>query len=73
MKPMATVATPMISRVRMSIFLRPSLSPKCPKMMPPMGRATKPMAKVAKARMVPRRGSTEGKYSLLKNRPATTP
>src|SRR6266849_3508359 len=33
----------------MSIFLRPSLSPKWPKTMPPTGRAAKPTQKVAKA------------------------
>src|SRR6266699_5668847 len=33
----------------MSIFLRPSLSPKWPKTTPPTGRAAKPTQKVAKA------------------------
>jgi hypothetical protein len=36
----------MIMSVMTSIFLRPILSPKWPKITPPSGRATKPMAKV---------------------------
>ncbi len=43
-RPMAKVAPPIISRLATSSFLRPTLSPKCPKTMPPSGRAAKPMA-----------------------------
>ena len=50
---MSAVATPMIVIVQMSIDLRPIRSPKCPKMMPPSGRKTKPTPKVAKAASVP--------------------
>ena len=44
---MAKVATPMMSSVNTSMVLRPILSPKWPKMKPPIGRATNPAAKVA--------------------------
>lgn len=36
-KPISTVAMPMIIMDSTSIFLRPSLSPKCPNTMPPNG------------------------------------
>lgn len=72
-RPMSTVDAPIICRVRISIFLRPILSPKWPKIMPPSGRATKPTAKVAKARMVPTPSENSGKKSLLNTSPATTP
>jgi hypothetical protein len=36
----------MIMSDQTSIALRPTRSPKCPKMIPPIGRATNPTAKV---------------------------
>ena len=38
--PIRKVETPIISSVSTSIFLRPTLSPKCPMMTAPIGRAT---------------------------------
>ena len=46
-----------VTTVVTSIFLRPTLSPKWPKMNPPIGRATKPTANVAKALSAPAKGS----------------
>ncbi|ARX88060.1 hypothetical protein SMD44_07547 [Streptomyces alboflavus] len=43
-RPIAKVAPPIRSRLSTSSFLRPTLSPKCPKTTPPRGRARKPMA-----------------------------
>ena len=40
---------PMMTSVSRSICLRPMRSPKWPKTSPPIGRAKKPTAKVAKA------------------------
>jgi hypothetical protein len=56
-----------------SIFLRPILSPKCPKITPPIGRAAKPTAYVANASSVPTSGSKSGKNSLLKTSAAAEP
>ena len=70
---MAKVDRPMISMVSTSIFLRPTRSPKWPKMKPPSGRVTKPAAKVAKAIMVPTSGSKVGKNWLLKTSAAIVP
>ncbi len=41
---MQKVATPISISVVTSMDLRPILSPKCPKTMPPTGRAKKPTA-----------------------------
>ena len=68
--PMANVATPMIRSVRTRIVLRPSRSPKWPKIMLPNGRAKKPTAKVLKAARVPATGSKLGKKSCPKTSPA---
>ena len=64
-RPISTVATPMSISVVTSIDLRPILSPKWPKTMPPTGRAKKPTAYVAKAAIVPASASKFGKNSLL--------
>ena len=72
-RPIAAVATPMISSEITSIDLRPTRSPKWPKMMPPSGRATKPTAKVANAASVPAVGSTFGKNSSSKTSAAAVP
>ena len=56
-KPMPKVARPIIISVVTSMDLRPSLSPKCPKTMPPSGRAKKPTVLVAKAAIVAASGS----------------
>ena len=52
-KPIATVESPIRSNVETKVFFRPTLSPKCPKMTEPSGRATKATPKVANARIVP--------------------
>lgn len=44
---MMKLANAIVDMVRMSVFLRPILSPKRPKTIPPTGRATKPTAKTA--------------------------
>ncbi len=49
---MPTVARPIIVSDSTSIDLRPMRSPKCPITTPPIGRATKPTANVAKAASV---------------------
>src|SRR5699024_3584453 len=46
--------------------LRPSLSPKWPKTMPPRGRATYPAAKIVKDKNRPSPGSRSTKKTLLK-------
>ena len=63
----------MINIVMIRVRLRPTRSPMWPKIRPPTGRATKPIAKVAKASRVPTTGSSLGKNSLLKTVPAATP
>jgi hypothetical protein len=72
-QPIRNVATPMISRDSTSIDLRPTRSPKCPKTMPPSGRAAKPTAYVLNARRVPTSGSASGKKSLSKTSAAAVP
>ena len=73
MRPIRNVATPIIINVMISMLLRPSLSPKWPKIKPPSGRVTKPTANVVYASSVDTTGSPPGKNSLLKTIPATTP
>jgi hypothetical protein len=63
---MLKVASSMINSVKTSIDRRPTRSPKWPKTIPPMGRATNPTAKVPNAARVPTSGSKVGKNSLLK-------
>ena len=63
-RPMATVAPPMLSSVASSMALRPTRSPKWPQTTAPKGRATNPVAEVAKASSVPVAGSCAGKNSL---------
>ena len=41
---MPVVAIPMMIRLTISVFLRPTRSPTCPKTTPPIGRAAKPRA-----------------------------
>ncbi|KAF1051186.1 MAG: hypothetical protein GAK34_01604 [Delftia tsuruhatensis] len=45
-RPIRKVDTPMIISVTTRMLLRPTRSPKCPKITPPSGRVTKPTAKV---------------------------
>ena len=72
--PIANVATPIISSETMSSFLRPSLSPKCPKTRPPSGRKTKPIQYVANDRSVACSGSVAlGKNTCGKTAAAATP
>jgi hypothetical protein len=63
---MPTVEMPMRVSVAMRTLLRPTLSPKWPAMMPPMGRATNPTPKVASASKVPTAGSSLWKNSVPK-------
>ncbi|PAK24650.1 hypothetical protein CJD44_21260 [Streptomyces sp. alain-838] len=60
-------------RASTSIDLRPSRSPKCPKIAPPTGRATNAMANVDRDSSVPVSGSAEGKNRSLKTREAAVP
>jgi hypothetical protein len=69
-KPIVMVANPMISIVASSTDFRPTTSPKWPKTNPPIGRATKPTAKVAKTAMVAAVGSNVGKKSRSKTKGA---
>jgi len=59
MRPMAAVDPDINRTVRTRIFLRPSLSPSRPKMIPPRGRSAKATAKTAKASRRPITGSVE--------------
>ncbi|RMS46083.1 hypothetical protein ALP66_200046 [Pseudomonas amygdali pv. photiniae] len=45
---MIVVQNPIRQKVTINIRLRPNLSPRCPKRIPPNGRAMKPIAKVEK-------------------------
>ena len=60
-QPTSTVEMPISSSVMTSDTRRPSLSPMCPKMMPPSGRTRNATAKVANAAAVSARGSPLGK------------
>ncbi|MNT84126.1 hypothetical protein D3C72_2241010 [compost metagenome] len=64
---------PIMSRLSVSMDLRPMRSPKWPKRIPPMGRASMPLAKAAKAASVPVNGSNCGKNSLLNTSAAAVP
>ena len=73
-RPIANVATPIISSETMSSFLRPSLSPKWPKTSPPSGRETKPIQYVANDSSVACSGSEAlGKNTCGKTAAAATP
>lgn len=61
MRPMRTVAPPMMSNVATRTFRLLILSPKCPNRMLPSGRAMNPTAKVAKAASLPSTPSCVGK------------
>ena len=63
----------MIIIVTTSIGLRPRRSPRWPNTMPPIGRVTKPAAKVVNAARVPVSGSNFGKNSALKTSAAIVP
>src|SRR4029453_12028572 len=70
-QPIANVETPTRMMLSCSSCLRPHLSPKWPKTMPPMGRATKPTAYVTKAAMMPSSSVPElGKKIFPKTRGA---
>jgi len=71
--PISAVAPPMPIIVSISIDLRPSRSPKWPKITPPIGLPRKPTVKVPSAANVPIRGSTLGKNSVLKTSAAAVP
>ena len=68
-RPIAAVPTPMITSVSSSIFLRPTRSPKWPKMKPPTGRARNPTAKVRERRELGRDPLRPLKNSLLEHEP----
>ncbi len=57
---------PISSSVTTSTVLRPLRSPKCPKMIPPSGRATNATALVVSASRVALSGSKVGKNNLPK-------
>ena len=63
----------MIMSVTTSMVLRPTRSPKCPKIAAPKGRAKNPTAYVPKAPMVLSARSDSGKYSLLKTSALAVP
>lgn len=67
---MRKLTTAMSTIVRMSIFLRPTRSPKWPKIRPPNGRARYPVAKVPSAKIVPVMRSRLEKKTSLKTRAA---
>ena len=56
-KPIAAVAIPVRAIVTISVSRRPTRSPMWPKIRPPIGRATKPIAKVANESSVATVGS----------------
>src|SRR5579885_2311637 len=60
-------------RVAISVDLRQMRSPRCPKKMPPMGRAMKPTRKVVRDRSVATKGLNVGKKSLGKTSEAIVP
>lgn len=67
------VARPIVTSEMISIFLRPTRSPKWPKTTPPTGRARKPTPKVAKDSSVPTSGLESGKNSAGKTSAAAVP
>lgn len=67
---MSPVTRPIPTMVTIRTFLRPILSPRAPKMKPPMGRATKPTARVAKELIADTKGSWDTKYCALNTRAA---
>ncbi|KAG0907105.1 hypothetical protein G6F32_017042 [Rhizopus arrhizus] len=71
--PMSTVHRPISNRLNVNMDLRPTRSPKWPNRMPPMGRASMPLANAPKAASVPVTGSNCGKKNLLKTSAAAVP
>ncbi len=71
--PIATVATPIRSRVLTSVLLRPRRSPKWPNRMAPSGRAPKATAKVANDAMLAALSPSAGKKTLGKTSAAAVP
>ena len=72
-RPIRNDAEPMMSMVSTSIFLRPSLSPKWPKMTPPNGRARYPAAKVPKEKITEVNSSRPEKKTVGKTSAAAVP
>ncbi|MNI80774.1 hypothetical protein D3C73_1373350 [compost metagenome] len=71
---MQVVATPIMTSVITRVVLRPILSPRCPKMIPPIGRATNPAHSVRKDNKVAVPGArSAGKNTLPKTRAAAMP
>ena len=56
-----------------NVFFLPTRSPKCPKIIPPIGRAMKPAAKVIKDKIKAVVGSTSPKKSFGNIKPAAAP
>ena len=73
MRPIITVAMPIMSSVVMRVFFRPIRSPKWPKMIAPTGRAKKATANVPKEAMVPAAAPRAGKNTTGKTRAAAVP
>ena len=72
-KPIKVEATPINISAITKVFFLPIRSPKCPKMIPPTGRAIKPAAKVMKDKINAVVGSTSPKKSFGNTNPAAAP
>ena len=68
-----TVADPIRTSDKTSIFLRPIRSPKWPKTIAPAGREMKATPKVANAARVPDTGLSDGKNATPNTRAAAVP
>ena len=73
MTPIRKLARPMSSRVETRVALRPILSPQCPKIAAPTGRAAKPTAYVANDARTPAYALAPGKNSFGKTSAAAVP
>ncbi|CPU66485.1 Uncharacterised protein [Mycobacteroides abscessus] len=70
---MSKVPVPMIASVRTSVDLRPCLSPRRPKNMPPSGRARNPTANVPRDDSVATNEFSDGKKTAGKTIAAAVP
>ena len=72
-RPMTPVTAPIITTVIRRHARRPIRSPRCPKMIPPSGRATKPTANEANAAAVATTASSVAKNRRLNTSDAAVP
>jgi hypothetical protein len=72
-RPTATVDAPIDVSVRISVRLRPSRSPRCPKSTAPSGRARNATANVAMAATVPAAAPSAGKKTFPNTSAAAVP